>query len=126
MTAGLSETCSRICMNKTVLDGCQRASRPSWVLIGCEAHHTPPVGFGVSAIALSRYRTGGALGPMRAHTVFERHSRGARAESVLAWWGCGSCRELGERLERSTTAVARVVVLVVAALAWLFATLAVA
>src|ERR1700733_14890101 len=126
MTAGLSETCSRICMNKTVLDGCQRASRPSWVLIGCEAHHTPPVGFGVSAIALSRWRTGGALGPMCAHTVFERHSSGSRVEAVLTWLGGGHWRELGERHERSTTAVAGVIVLVGAALAWLVATLAVA
>src|ERR1700730_12668965 len=60
------------------------------------------------------------------HSSFERHSGGSRVEAVLTWLGGGHWRELGERLERSTTAVAGVVVLVGAALAWLVATLAVA
>jgi hypothetical protein len=60
------------------------------------------------------------------HSSFERHSGGSRVEAVLTWLGGGHWRELGERHERSTTAVAGVVVLVGAALAWLVATLAVA
>ena len=49
-----------------------------------------------------------------------------RAEAVLTWLGGGHWRELGERHERSTAAIAGVVVLVGAALAWLVATVAVA
>src|ERR1700737_3016384 len=63
---------------------------------------------------------------MCAERSFEPHSAGSRAEAVLTWLGGGHWRELGERHERSTTAVAGVVVLVGAALAWLVATLAVA
>jgi Domain of unknown function (DUF4407) len=63
---------------------------------------------------------------MCAERSFEQHAAGSRAEAVLTWLGGGHWRELGERHERSTTAVAGVVVLVGAALAWLVATLAVA
>ncbi|MGB8506494.1 DUF4407 domain-containing protein [Mycobacterium sp.] len=49
-----------------------------------------------------------------------------RAEAVLTWLGGGHWRELGERHERSTAAIAGVVVLVGAALTWLVATVAVA
>ncbi len=58
---------------------------------------------------------------MCAHVISEN-----RVEAVLTWLGGGHWRELGERHERSTAAVAGVVVLVGAALAWLVATLAVA
>jgi Domain of unknown function (DUF4407) len=54
------------------------------------------------------------------------HTARSRAEAVLTWLGGGQWRELGERHERSTAAIAGVVVLVGAALAWLVATLAVA
>ncbi len=49
-----------------------------------------------------------------------------RIEPVLTWLGGGHSGELGERHQRSTAAIAGVVVLVDAALAWLVATLAVA
>ncbi|HXA11250.1 MAG TPA: DUF4407 domain-containing protein, partial [Mycobacterium sp.] len=63
---------------------------------------------------------------MCAERSFEPHAAGSRAEAVLTWLGGGHWRELGERHERSTAAIAGVVVLVDAALAWLVATLAVA
>ncbi|OBH48084.1 DUF4407 domain-containing protein [Mycobacterium mantenii] len=49
----------------------------------------------------------------------------ARASGVLIWLGGGHRRELGERHERSTHAVAGAVTLLGALLAWLVATLAV-
>ncbi len=51
---------------------------------------------------------------------------GSRAEAVLTWLGGSHWRELSERHERSTAAMAGVQVLVGAALAWLVATVAVA
>jgi hypothetical protein len=63
---------------------------------------------------------------MCAHKIPEPRSTGSRIEAVLTWLGGGYWRELGERHERSTHAIAGVVVLLGAALAWLVATLAVA
>ena len=48
-----------------------------------------------------------------------------RIAQLLTWIGGGEWRELGERHERSTHVIAGVVVLLGAALAWLFSTLAV-
>lgn len=62
---------------------------------------------------------------MGAHEVIEPRSAVSRVEGVLAWLGGGHWRELGERHERSTHAVAGVVVLLGAVLAWLVAALAV-
>jgi hypothetical protein len=56
----------------------------------------------------------------------EHRSGGSRTEAVLVWLGGGDRPELGERHERSIHVVAGAVVLLGAALAWLFATLAVA
>jgi hypothetical protein len=63
---------------------------------------------------------------MRPHKFPELHSAGARIDAVLTWLGGGHWRELGERYERSSHAIAGLVVLLGAALAWLVATLAVA
>lgn len=63
---------------------------------------------------------------MGAHELIEPRSAVSRVEGVLAWLGGGHWRELGERHERSTHAVAGVVVLIGAALAWLVAAMAVA
>jgi Domain of unknown function (DUF4407) len=63
---------------------------------------------------------------MSAQRFPEPRSAGSRIEAVLTWLGGGYWRELGERHERSSHAVAGVVVLLDAALAWLVATLAVA
>jgi hypothetical protein len=62
---------------------------------------------------------------MGAHDLIEPRSAVSRVEGVLAWLGGGHWRELGERHERSTHAVAGVVVLLGATLAWLAAALAV-
>ena len=62
---------------------------------------------------------------MRAHEFTEPRSAVSRAEGLLTWLGGGHWRELGERHERSTHAVAGVVVLCGAVLAWVVATLAV-
>src|ERR1700759_3995562 len=62
---------------------------------------------------------------MNAHESTEPRSAGSRVEGVLAWLGGGHWRELGERHERSTHAVAGVVVLLGAVLAWLVAAFAV-
>lgn len=62
---------------------------------------------------------------MCAHEVPERRSAGARAEGVFTWFGGGHWRELDERHERSTHAVAGAVVVFGALLAWLIASLAV-
>ena len=62
---------------------------------------------------------------MRAHEVAEARSAVSRVEELLTWLGGGHWRELGERHERSTHAVAGAVVLFGAALAWLAASLAV-
>ena len=61
---------------------------------------------------------------MDRHKISEPTSGGTGA--ALTWLGGGHWRELGERHERSTAAVAGVMVLVGAALAWLVATVAVA
>jgi Domain of unknown function (DUF4407) len=58
---------------------------------------------------------------MSAHEVTESRS----AASLLTWLGGGNRRELGERHERSTHAVAGALVLIGAMLAWLVAALAV-
>ncbi|CDO88730.1 hypothetical protein AWC29_10270 [Mycobacterium triplex] len=62
---------------------------------------------------------------MGAHELIEPRSAVSRVEGVLAWLGGGHWRELGERHERSTHAVAGAVVLLGAVLAWLVAALAV-
>ena len=62
---------------------------------------------------------------MRAHEFTEPRSAVSRAEGLLTWLGGGHWRELGERHERSTHAVAGVVVLCGAVLAWVVAILAV-
>lgn len=62
---------------------------------------------------------------MCAREFAEPRSAVSRVESALAWLGGGHWRELSERHERSTHAVAGAVVLLGAALAWLVAALAV-
>ncbi|GBG38854.1 DUF4407 domain-containing protein [Mycobacterium montefiorense] len=62
---------------------------------------------------------------MGTHEMIEPHSAVSRLEGVLTWFGGGHWRELGERHERSTHAVAGAVVLLGAVLAWLVAALAV-
>ncbi|MEE6138364.1 DUF4407 domain-containing protein [Mycobacterium sp. 050128] len=62
---------------------------------------------------------------MGAHGLIEPRSAVSRVEGVLAWLGGGHWRELSERHERSTHAVAGAVVLLGAVLAWLAAALAV-
>lgn len=62
---------------------------------------------------------------MGAHESIEPRSAVSRVEGVLAWLGGGHWRELSERHERSTHAVAGAVVLFGAVLAWLVAALAV-
>jgi hypothetical protein len=62
---------------------------------------------------------------MRAHEFPEQRSAVPRIEGLLTWLGGGYWRELGERHERSTHAVAGAVVLFGAALAWLVASLVV-
>ncbi len=62
---------------------------------------------------------------MSAHEFTEPRSAVSRVEGLLTWLGGGHWRELGERHERSTHAVAGAVVLFGAALAWLAASLAV-
>ena len=62
---------------------------------------------------------------MCAQESAERRSFGSRIEGLLTWLGGGHWRELGERHERSTHAVAGAVVLFGAVLAWLVAGLAV-
>ena len=63
---------------------------------------------------------------MCAHRFAEPTSAGSHTEAVLTWLGGGHWRELGESHERSTHAIAGVVVVVDAALTWLVATLVVA
>src|ERR1700754_1574218 len=63
---------------------------------------------------------------MGTHSSTEPTSAGSRVEAVFTWLGGGHWRELGERHERSTAAIAGVVVLVYAALAWLVTTVAIA
>jgi hypothetical protein len=60
---------------------------------------------------------------MGAHDMIEPRSAVSRVEEVLTWLGGGHWRELGERYERSTHAVAGAVVLFGAVLAWLVAAL---
>lgn len=62
---------------------------------------------------------------MCAHKVAEPLSAGSPIEAWLTWVGGGERRELNERHERSAHAVAGVIVLLNAALAWLVTTLAV-
>lgn len=62
---------------------------------------------------------------MRAHEISERRPVAMRIEALLTWLGGGHARELGERHERSTHAVAGAVVVLGAVLAWLVAALAV-
>ena len=62
---------------------------------------------------------------MCAHEFTEPRSVVSRIEGLLTWLGGGHWRELGERHERSTHAVAGAVVVFGAALAWLVASLAV-
>lgn len=62
---------------------------------------------------------------MCAHEFPEQRSAMARVEGLLTWLGGGHWRELAERHERSTHAVAGAVVALGAGLAWLVASLAV-
>ena len=62
---------------------------------------------------------------MNAHEFAEPRTSYSRVGGMLTWLGGGYWRELGERHERSGHAVAGVVVLLGAVLAWLIATLAV-
>ena len=62
---------------------------------------------------------------MCAYEFTEPRSVVARIEGLLTWLGGGHWRELGERHERSTHAVAGAIVVFGAALAWLVASLAV-
>jgi Domain of unknown function (DUF4407) len=62
---------------------------------------------------------------MCAHKVAEPLSAGSLIEAWLTWVGGGERRELNERHERSAHAVAGVIVLLNAALAWLVTSLAV-
>src|SRR2546429_2462318 len=62
---------------------------------------------------------------MSANEVTESRSATSPVGALLTWLGGGHWRELAERHERSTHAVAGVVVLLGAALAWLVASLAV-
>jgi len=62
---------------------------------------------------------------MSAHEVTESRSAASPLASLLAWLGGGHWRELAERHERSTHAVAGAVVLLGAVLAWLVASFAV-
>jgi hypothetical protein len=62
---------------------------------------------------------------MCAHKVAEPLSAGSPIEAWLIWVGGGERRELNERHERSAHAVAGVIVLLNAALAWLVTSLAV-
>jgi hypothetical protein len=61
---------------------------------------------------------------MSGHEFPEQRSAVSRIEGALTWLGGGYARELGERHERSTHAVAGAVVLLGAVLAWLVASLA--
>jgi Domain of unknown function (DUF4407) len=63
---------------------------------------------------------------MSGHEFPEQRSAVSRVESAFTWLGGGYSRELSERHERSTHAVAGAVVLLGAMLAWLVASLAVA
>jgi hypothetical protein len=62
---------------------------------------------------------------MTAHESSDRLSAGYRVEGLLTWLGGGHWRELGERHERSTHAVAGAIVALGGLLAWLVASLAV-
>ncbi|KQH76950.1 hypothetical protein AO501_10730 [Mycobacterium gordonae] len=62
---------------------------------------------------------------MRAQEISEQRSAVTRIEALLTWLGGGHARELAERHERSTHAVAGAVVVLGALLAWLVAALAV-
>lgn len=62
---------------------------------------------------------------MCAHQVVETRPAGSRSAALLTWVGGGERRELGERHERSAHAIAGVVVILNAVLAWLVSTLAV-
>jgi hypothetical protein len=62
---------------------------------------------------------------MCAHQVVEPRPTGSRIAALLTWVGGGERRELGERHERSAHAVAGVVVILNAMLAWLVTTVAV-
>jgi hypothetical protein len=59
---------------------------------------------------------------MRAHKVTEPRTRGSQIEALLTWVGGGERRELDEHHERSAHAIAGVVVILNATLAWLVTT----
>lgn len=61
---------------------------------------------------------------MCAHTMTEPRASGSQIEALLTWIGGGEHRELDERHEWSAHAIAGIVVILNAALAWLVATLA--
>ena len=59
---------------------------------------------------------------MCAHKVTEPRTRGSQIEALLTWVGGGERPELDEHHERSAHAIAGVVVILNAALAWLVTT----
>ena len=62
------------------------------------------------------------MSPMCAHKVTEPRTRGSQIEALLTWVGGGERPELDEHHERSAHAIAGVVVILNAALAWLVTT----
>jgi Domain of unknown function (DUF4407) len=62
---------------------------------------------------------------MRVHNEVQQRSPASWIEAVLTWVGGGEHRELGERHERSAHAIAGIVVILNAGLAWLVTTLAI-
>lgn len=80
-----------------------------------------PVRFGVSGGGLPGLKELEVFELMRAHEYPKRRSALGLIEAPLTWLGGGHSRELGERHERSTHAVAGVVVVLGAVLAWVVA-----
>jgi Domain of unknown function (DUF4407) len=77
------------------------------------------------ALACQADTTWRCLSPMCAHQVAQPRSSGSRIVALLTWIGGGESRELGERHERSGHAIAGLVVILNATLAWLVTTLAI-
>src|SRR5689334_17198478 len=89
-----------------------------------EAHHRR--GASIRSVGRSPARLdGGGVFSLMPQEVTEQRTGLAQVSGALIWLGGGHRRELGERHERSTHAVAGAVVLSGAALAWLVATLAI-
>src|ERR1700722_3736577 len=87
---------------------------------------TPPPADSIStAVAILVGRFWRYLTPMCAHQIAEPRTPGSPIATWLTWLGGGDRLELHERHERSTHAVAGIVVLVNVVLTWLVTTLAV-